>query len=80
MLLDEDDDGAPAGFALPVDEDDEEIETADRLVPLSWVYWGLGCSVFFGTILVWLVFGHEGIKPWATVVGYLIGGLLSILG
>lgn len=74
MLVDED-----GGLAIP-EHEDEEVETADRLVPLSWVYWGLGTSVVVGTFLVWLVFGHDGIKPWATLVGYLIGGLLSILG
>lgn len=78
MLFDEDDESS--GFPAPIDDDDEEVETEDRLVPLRWVYWGSGISIVFGTILVWLVFGHEGIKPWATLVGYLMGGLLSILG
>lgn len=59
---------------------DKEIETDDRLVPISWVLWGTGISVVSGTGLVWLVFGAKGIKPWATVIGYLIGALLSILG
>ncbi|KAL6307468.1 oligopeptide transporter [Sparassis latifolia] len=60
--------------------DDKEAEPPERLVPTSWVLWGLSGSVVFGTGLVWLVFGHEGIKPWATVVGYLMGALLSVLG
>ena len=59
---------------------DEEVETKDRLVPIKWVLWGSGVSVVFGTVLVWLVFGSEGIKPWATVVGFALGGLLSIFG
>jgi hypothetical protein len=29
---------------------------------------------------VWAVFGAEGIKPWATLIGFVMGGLLSILG
>lgn len=62
------------------DRDDKEVETEDRLVPLRWVLWGLGGSIVCGTILVWLVFGHEGIKPWATFIGFLMGGLLSVLG
>ncbi|KAI0070455.1 OPT superfamily oligopeptide transporter, partial [Panus rudis PR-1116 ss-1] len=62
------------------DRDDKEVETEDRLVPMRWVLWGLGGSIVSGTILVWLVFGHEGIKPWATFVGFLMGGLLSVLG
>lgn len=61
-------------------KEDKEVETDDRLVPMSWVLWGTGASVVVGTLLVWLVFGDEGIKPWATVVGYLIGALLSVLG
>lgn len=61
-------------------QDDGECETEDRLVPLSWVLWGLGGSVVVGTVLVWVVFGHEGIKPWATMIGFVVGGLLSVLG
>ncbi|KAF5382180.1 hypothetical protein D9615_004379 [Tricholomella constricta] len=57
-----------------------ETETEDRLVPMSWVLGGLISSIFFGTILVWAVFGHEGIKPWATVLGFILGGMLSIFG
>lgn len=60
--------------------EDKEVETDDRLVPMKWVLWGLAGSVFFGTILVWMVFGHEGITPWATVIGYIVGALLSVLG
>lgn len=58
----------------------KEVETEDRLVPIQWVIWGLGGSVVIGTLLVWAVFGDEGIKPWATFIGFLMGGLLSILG
>lgn len=60
-------------------KDDGETETADRLVPTRWVIIGLCVSVAIGIVLVWLVFGHEGIKPAATFVGYIIGGLLSVL-
>jgi len=59
--------------------DDPEIETPERLVPLRWVYWGFGTSVVLGTIVLWTIFGSEGIKPWASLLGYVIGGLLSIL-
>lgn len=58
----------------------EETETEDRLVPNNWVVIGLLLSVVIGTFLVWLVFGHEGIKPWATLLGFILGGLLSIIG
>ncbi|THG99727.1 hypothetical protein EW026_g2671 [Hermanssonia centrifuga] len=61
-------------------KEDKEPESEDRLVPMRWVLWGSAGSIFFGTILVWAVFGNEGIKPWATVIGYVIGALLSVLG
>lgn len=57
-----------------------ETETEDRLVPASWVLYGLLVSVFSGTVLVWIVFGQEGIKPWATLLGFILGGMLSIIG
>jgi len=62
------------------DKEDFECETEDRLVPIRWVLAGLGGSVVIGTILVWAVFGNEGIKPWATLIGFVMGSLLSILG
>ena len=62
------------------EEQDLECETEDRLVPFKWVGWGLGISIIVGTLLVWLVFGREGIKPWATLIGFVMGGLLSVLG
>lgn len=58
----------------------EEIETDDRLVPNSWVVIGLTLSVFVGTFLVSFVFGFERIKPWASFIGFILGGLLSIIG
>ena len=61
-------------------KESKEFETEDRLVPTKWVVWGLTGSVILGTALVWLVFGDEGIKPWATLVGFVMGGLLSVLG
>ncbi|KZT73505.1 OPT superfamily oligopeptide transporter [Daedalea quercina L-15889] len=62
------------------DGDDKEVEPPERLVPMRWVAWGLVGSVVFGTVLVWAVFGNEGIKPWATFTGFIMGGLLSVLG
>ena len=67
-----------AGDAPP--EADNDVETPDRLVPTRWVLSGLAASVIIGTLLVWMVFGDEGIKPWATLIGFAVGGLLSILG
>ncbi|KAG5352903.1 hypothetical protein C0989_012293 [Termitomyces sp. Mn162] len=57
-----------------------ETETEERLVPSPWVLGGLLTSIFVGTFLVWAVFGHDGIKPWATVLGFILGGMLSIFG
>lgn len=60
-------------------KDDRETETPDRLVPTRWVVVGWCLSVAVGMVFVWLVFGHEGIKPYATFAGYIIGGILSVL-
>ncbi len=59
---------------------DSEVETDDRLVPNRWVVWGIACSTTAGILLVWLIFGNEGIKPWATLLSFGLGALLSILG
>ena len=59
---------------------DPEVETNERLVPSWWVLWGIPCSVVAGILLVRLIFGNEGIKPWATLLSFGLGALLSILG
>ncbi|KAJ7455393.1 OPT oligopeptide transporter protein-domain-containing protein [Mycena galericulata] len=61
-------------------KEDYDTETEDRLVPNSWVVGGVLVSVVVGTFLVWVVFGNDGIKPWATLLGFVLGGLLSVLG
>lgn len=69
------------GVRENTDQDKQhETETEDRLVPNKWVLIGLFFSVALGTLLVWIVFGHEGIKPWATLLGFILGGMLSIIG
>lgn len=72
------------GIAQTEDEHDNEsskdTESPDRLVPSTWVVYGLLVSIVLGTMLVWVVFGGEGIKPWASLIGFLMGGLLSLLG
>ena len=68
---------------VAVDEgntDTHETETDDRLVPMSWVLAGVIISVLIGTIIVWIVFGRDDVKPWATVLGFILGGMLSIIG
>ncbi|KAH9178305.1 OPT oligopeptide transporter protein-domain-containing protein [Lactarius sanguifluus] len=59
---------------------DLDDETDDRLVPTRWVLWGIACSTAAGILVVWLVFGGEGIKPWATAISFILGSILSILG
>jgi hypothetical protein len=58
-------------------KESQEVEPESRLVPWNWVIRGLGFSVALGVFLVWLVFGSEGIKPWATILAFLMGGLVS---
>lgn len=63
------------------DEDEElDDETPDRLVPMSWVWVGLGASGVGGVAIVWALFGSETIKPWATGIGFVLACLLSLLG
>lgn len=57
-----------------------EVEPASRLVPTKWIVSGLLFSVVSGTIIVWFVFGSEGIKPWATLLAFVLGGGMSLLG
>ena len=52
------------------DAEDQEVESKDRLVPRQWVILGISASILVGTFLVWFVFGADGIKPWATVLGF----------
>jgi hypothetical protein len=60
-------------------KEDKEVETPDRLVPTTWVVIGWSVSVVVGTFLVWFVFGADGIRPYATVISFALGGLLSVL-
>lgn len=55
-------------------DEDQEAESAERLVPPRWVILGISASILVGTVLVWVVFGANGIKPWATIIGF--GGCL----
>lgn len=59
---------------------DDDDEPPNRLVPTTWVLAGMGGSVVLGTVLVWVVFGDEGIRFWATLIGFAMGCLLSVLG
>lgn len=62
------------------DVDDVEHEPAHRLVPSSWIILGLGASGVLGVVLVWIVFGKDGIHPWATAVGLVLASGLAVVG
>ncbi len=61
-------------------DDEPELEPPERLVPTSWVTTGLAASAVLGIAMVWVIFGNEGIKPWATAVGLVLASILSLLG
>lgn len=61
-------------------DDEPELEPPERLVPTSWVTSGLAASAVLGVAMVWVIFGNEGIKPWATVIGLILASVLSLLG
>ncbi|EIW67040.1 hypothetical protein TREMEDRAFT_64906 [Tremella mesenterica DSM 1558] len=65
---------------LSDEDDDPEIEPPERLVPFSWIKWGLGGSGLLGVGLVWYVFGSDGIRPWATAIGLVLASVLSLIG
>jgi hypothetical protein len=70
-----------AYYDLPPDDDDEpEHEPPERLVPNSWVGTGLLASGVLGVALVWVVFGADGIHPWATAIGLVLASVLSLIG
>lgn len=60
--------------------EEDETEPPERLVPLSWVGIGLATSSVLGIVLVWVIFGDEGIRPWATALGLVLASILSVLG
>ena len=47
---------------------------------MSWVKLGLVVSAVLGVVLVWVVFGVDGIHPWATAVGLVLASVLSLIG
>jgi hypothetical protein len=67
-------------FEPPSDDDDPETEPPERLVPIEWVWWGLAGSGVLGVVLVWMVFGADGIHPWATAIGLVLASVLSLIG
>jgi len=62
------------------DNDGGEVELPRRLVPKNWIVAGVFTSVIGGTLIIRLVFGNEGIRWWATILGFGLGGILSLLG
>lgn len=59
----------------PADDDEPEDEPPERLVPDSWVTSGLVASSVLCVVLVWIVFGKEGIHPWATALGLVLASV-----
>lgn len=49
-------------------------------MPVSWVSTGLAVSGVLGVLLVWIVFGSDGIHPWATAIGLVLASVLSLIG
>lgn len=66
-------------YDLP-EEDEPEHEPPERLVPTRWVTTGLAASGILGVVLVWIVFGSDGIHPWATAIGLVLASILSLIG
>ena len=63
-----------------IDSDSGEVEPPMRLVPKNWIVAGIYTSVIGGTFVIWLVFGNQGIRWWATILSFGLGGVLSLLG
>lgn len=61
-------------------DSDGETEPAERLVPMRHALWGLFASALLGTLIIRTVFGADGIKAWATLIGFLLAAFLSFLG
>ena len=70
----------PPADEIDSDSDSGEVEPPIRLVPKNWIVAGVYTSVIGGTFVIWLVFGNEGIRWWATILSFGLGGVLSLLG
>lgn len=68
------------GYFDPPEDDEPEHEPPERLVPRSWFTTGLGTSAVLGVVLVWIVFGRDGIHPWATAIALVLASVLSLVG
>lgn len=60
--------------------DDPETETQEDELSLKWVVVGMTASSVLCIVLVYAVFGNEGMRWWATVVALLLACLFSLLG
>lgn len=61
-------------------DEEPETEPPHRLVPSNWVSMGLAVSSIMGLFFVWLIFGNEGIQPWATAMALIMASVLALLG
>ncbi|KAG0056584.1 hypothetical protein BGZ83_004366 [Gryganskiella cystojenkinii] len=68
--------------AFSVDNEDEEDDDApiDQLVPLKIWVCGLILSCALCLLLIWVVFRHERMPVYATLLAVVLGCLLSVLG
>lgn len=60
--------------------EDDDTETSERLVPTKWAVWGIISSAILGTGIICFIFGASAIKPWASLIGFVLAALLSLLG
>lgn len=68
------------GYLDAPEYEEPEHEPPERLVPSSWYITGLAVSSVLGVLLVWIVFGSDGIHPWATAIGLVLASVLSLVG
>ncbi|KAF8896328.1 OPT oligopeptide transporter protein-domain-containing protein [Infundibulicybe gibba] len=59
----------------------QHLETQDRLVPNTWVFWGVGTSIVIGTILVWLIpsvraLGETDLNP-VSGLGNIVANIIA---
>lgn len=70
----------PFDYESPTSNEPEDPEPPHRLVPTTWVIPGLILSSVSGIVIVYYLFGNEGIRPWATALGFVLASLLALLG
>ncbi|GJJ75739.1 hypothetical protein EMPS_08097 [Entomortierella parvispora] len=67
-------------FSEEDEDEDEEDAPIDQLVPLKLWVCGLLLSSALCLLLIWVVFRHERMPVYATLLAVVLGCLLSVLG